>query len=199
MFLHLKPTTMEPCSLDWTDFESTKNSWFCRGCNWVYPNKLGIDVNTSIDCLKNRYLTFLNGTGLVLAHKGLLSLLPVDLVEQGFNLGNVRSRDGRSLDTWRSMNAINRIIVRGTKNVSFRVCEACGRNVYFAQGTPYVFQSQIEGKSIFGTDSYGILIDSKYVDCKLLAMLKGVDVETVDSRNDSLDGLNQLPWSTSTD
>lgn len=195
MFLHLKPTTTEPCSLRWDEFEAVGNLWLCRGCNWIYPVRSPVDVPISQQCLKNVDLTFLMGTGILLANEALLSKLPRDLVQTKFELGNVTCRDGRKIEKWKSINPVDRIIVRGFKNVSFRICAQCKRNVYFAQGDPHVLKSQINNRSVFGTDGYGILVEESIVDTTGISKLRGVEVEKVACLEEPLDGYPPLTWS----
>lgn len=49
-------------------------------------------------------------------------------------LGNVFDFEGRCIDDWKTFRGRHRLIVRGSKNVSYRQCVECGRYVFFAMG-----------------------------------------------------------------
>lgn len=192
--MHLKPNTISPCSLGLIAFNSAANDWLCRGCNWIRPSETNISLSIDAGCLNSVRLTFVNGTGITLAHSDLLSLFPGDMIADSFFVGSLTDKDGKPISSWKTLNAKARTIIRGKSNISTRVCSECARQVYFAQGRPYVVDTDFGGHCILGTDLYGMLFARELFDEISIVKKHGVEISCVQRLDEPLDGCGKLPF-----
>lgn len=176
-FLHLYPLGMSPCSLDKTTLAQAKETWLCSGCGAPKPLVGSVNVQIQEDCPEDSPLTFISGCGVIIARCELVNAFGVDPVKTNLLLGDVRGPAGELMSDWVTVRARHRVIVRGSKNISYRCCSECGRVVYFAMGTRYLFPAPPENSSIFETDLYGLLVSQEVFSRMTCASWPGLGVE----------------------
>lgn len=151
-FFHLHPTGMSPCTLEKSALAQAKETWLCSGCGAPKPFVGSVAVHIQEDHPEDSPLTFVNGCGVILARRDLVDSLGQAHVQANLLLGEVRGASGEVMTDWLTVRARHRVIVRGSKNVSHRCCDMCGRHVYFAMGARYLFPTPQPRVSIYESD-----------------------------------------------
>jgi len=193
MYFHLHTSTMNPCSMEKSASKAAKNSWLCRGCNYPKPNTQAIDV--TIQGLKepdDPPLNFVYGFGIPLAHKDFLLSFGEDIVVRDLRLGRVFLSNGRPLDNWVTFQGRYRLIIRGTKNVSYRQCSECGRHVYFAMGPRYLYPAPPADAAMFESDLSGLIVSKELFERAVLHRWRKLVCERLPVLVVPKDGLSQL-------
>jgi hypothetical protein len=93
-----------------------------------------------------------------MASMAFLDALGTDLIQRDLYLGRVYGPDGQELREWATLRGKHRLTVRGTKNVSYRRCAQCGRDVYFAMGKKYLYPGPPPDIAIFESDLCGLVL-----------------------------------------
>jgi hypothetical protein len=157
-FVHLHPTGMNPCTLVKSAYAAAIETWLCTGCGAPKPSVGAVDVQIQEERPADAPIAFVNGCGVVLARRDFLLLLGTARVQADLLLGEVSGPSGKVMPDWATVRGRRRAIIRGSKNVSYRRCESCGRHVYFAMGSRYLFPAPVDGASIYESDLYGLLV-----------------------------------------
>jgi hypothetical protein len=191
-FIHLQSSTMEPCSTSRAFLEAA--TWVCAGCRM--PRNVAENVSIVIDgsSLKAKLLTFVSGLSIGLMNEKLLGLLNPQYVSTDLILDPVYDLDGALIEEWKAFRAKERVIIRGSKNVTCRVCTECGRNVYFAMGKRYLSPAPSGKRWILGSDLYGLVIPQSDFDRFEQKELSGVTIDKLEVREVSNDGLGAIRW-----
>lgn len=163
-FVHLHPTGMSPCTLEKRAYAEAVETWLCTGCGAPKSAVGAIDVQIEEEQPANEPITFVNGCGVVLARSDFLQLLGEARVQADLLLGKVSASSGKVISNWVTVRGRHRVIVRGSKNVSYRCCESCGRHVYFAMGARYLSPSPAGKASIYESDLYGLVVASSVLE-----------------------------------
>lgn len=157
-FVHLYPKGMNPCTLEKSAYSRAVETWLCTSCCAPKPTAGLIDVQIQEERPGDNPITFVSGCGVVLARSELLTALGPKRVHDDLLLGIVRGPSGQVMREWVTVRGRHRVIVRGSRNVSYRQCELCGRHVYFAMGARYLFPAPLGGASIYESDLYGLVV-----------------------------------------
>ena len=120
-------------------YEEARLSWLCRGCLTPKACYTGIDVQLQQVPPLESDLNFVNGCGLGVARTDLLAKIGADVVKRDLYLGSVYGPGGDLIGDWSTFHGRHRLVIRGSRHVSFRKCEDCGRVVYFGMGKRYLF------------------------------------------------------------
>jgi hypothetical protein len=137
-------------------------------------------------------LTFVSGCGVPIARRDLLQELVGEALASDLWLGRVLDADGKEHSGWVTFRGRHPVIVRGSKNVSHRVCGECGRNVYFATGSRYVCPPPPTGIKVFETDLLGLAVLGPVMPSRPWL---GVSFEPLPIRERAADGLpDELSW-----
>lgn len=190
---------MRPPNLDSADFQLASTDWLCSACNWIKPIDKAVDVRINASDLTKVHLSFIFGTGLPLVHKSLLDLVNHLQCDKEFVLGKVYSKEGVILDEWKTVNSRNRVIIRGSKNVSHRICEVCKRNVYFAQGKPYLSLPFPAMNRLNTSDLSGLVLMETTHNRADFKCLNGVEIEEIPLSEDAVDGFREMSFYASVD
>lgn len=190
MYLHLTPTTMNPFSLAKKDYSEAKKHWLCTGCNRPFPNIGPIDVQIQNSKVQGP-LNFIQGAGLGVAQKSFLIRLGKERVARDLQLGAITSPAG-PLSDWVTFVGRQHVLVRGSKNVSYRACSSCGRTVYFAMGKHYLFPKPEACAEIYDSGWGGIVIPKELSTILGFEKDAGVLVETLEVLDEPCDGLPLL-------
>lgn len=191
-FFHLYPTGMHPCTPDKRTHAAAIKSWLCPGCGAPKSSvDTAIDIQIQESIPKDAPITFVSGCGLVLARSDFLEQLGETHVRTDLLLGKVSDPAGFVLPDWITLRARHRVIIRGSKNVSHRRCDICGRQVYFAMGAPYLFPAPV-GAFIYESDLYGLLIHPDLFSEKIRKRWPDLGVEVLKVAAEAKDSLGEL-------
>jgi hypothetical protein len=163
LFYHIQSTTTTPCSLAKEEYTRAIEDWLCSGCTTHRPGDTGIDIQIQETVPANPPMNFVSGTGIGLAKLSFLESLGLEAIQQGLRLGNLFGPDRKSLDDWVTFRGLRRLIVRGSRSVSWRRCSTCGRVVYFAMGKRYLYPKPDDNTGVFESDLFGIIIRADLV------------------------------------
>lgn len=99
-----------------------------------------------------------------LVHRKFLAELDNNVVARDLILGRVFLESGRCVDDWHTFRSRVRIIVRGSKNAGFRVCDECHQVCYSATGKRYLYPEPPTDCEIFESDLAGLVFRSELVE-----------------------------------
>ena len=187
-FFHFYPGSMDPCSMVKTVYENARRSWLCSGCAYPRPEFKEIDV-TIQDATPKSPLTFVNGCGIPIAQKECLFSLGAEIVTRDFYIGRVFGRNNELLADWVTYRGRNRLIVRGSKNVSFRKCLECGRSVYFAMGGRYLCPGPDNPNRLYESDLLGLIVPEHLRECLQSREWRGISCSKLCILEKPKDGL----------
>jgi hypothetical protein len=139
--------------------EDAYKHWLCRGCNGPTPIARSIDVCLETPATLEKPMTGLSGGFPGIALKELISQISPEAVERDLFLGQVFLSDGTLLSDWVTYHGRHRLIIRGTKHISQRVCPDCGRLVYFAMGKRHLFPDPPLDATLYESDLSGIILN----------------------------------------
>jgi hypothetical protein len=103
-------------------------------------------------------LNFINGCSLGVANRDFLLMLGGNLIERDLYLGRVYGPNGVLQRGWVTFRGRRSVIVRGTQHVSYRRCELCGQQVYFAMGPPYLCPAPPPDASLYEAGIGALLV-----------------------------------------
>jgi hypothetical protein len=192
-FVHLHPTGMNVCTLEKSAYAEALETWLCTGCGAPKPSVGAVDVQIQEERPANEPITFVNGCGIVLVRRDFLQLLGAAHVKADLLLGEVSGPSGKGISDWVTVRGRQRVIVRGSSNVSYRCCESCGRHVYFAMGARYLFPAPTGSVSIYESDLYGLVVASSVLEGISLSNWPKVGVESLKVLPKPKDSLGELP------
>ena len=191
-FIHLHPLGMNPCDMDPDAYAEAANTWLCTGCGSPKPFVQAINVRIQDYLPEDTPLTFVSGCGVIIAHRSLLTPLRSSAVATDLLLGGVIGKSGGTMPGWATLHGRERVIVRGSQNVSYRRCDQCGRHVYFAMGTPYLFPAPPGDRSIYESDLYGLVVASNVVDLPSLKRWPKLGIDNLEVLHAPRDSLGEL-------
>ena len=154
---HLYPGSLNPCSMTKAASALARATWLCVGCSSPRPESTAIDVYLQ-DNEPTGVLNFVNGHGVPLIRRDLLLSFGEEVVNRDLHVGQVFGPDERELSAWATFRARQRVIIRGSKNVSCRKCRRCGRIVYFATGPRYLCPSPPKADVLSESDLFGLVM-----------------------------------------
>jgi hypothetical protein len=140
--------SMDPWNLTKPAYELAKRIWACSSCGFPKPGVEGVNV-TVVGVPGNASLNCVHGLGLGIAEKEFIESFGAGQADRYLHLGQVFGPDGQPLEKWVTFNGRNRILVRGTRHATARICQECGRQIYFAMGREYLYPKPREDVSMF--------------------------------------------------
>lgn len=175
-------------------YNKARNTWLCTGCASPKPDvrKVDLVIEDMESAPENLPLNFHFGSGVGVARKDFLFSLGKEEVERELCLGQVFGPEGQLLDDWVTFMGKHRIIVRGTKHAGARICEECGRQIYFALGRRYLYPRPPEGISIFDQGSSGLVVTEVLVGRVKLNQWRGLSCLKLPVLTAPRDGLGEL-------
>ncbi len=175
-YIHLQSKTMSPCSLIKEAYIEATNTWLCTACIRPKPEVTSVDVRIQ-ESAPEGPLNFVGDCGLPLVRMSVLSALGEERIKRDLYLGCVFGPDGSRLDDWATFRGKRRVIIRGSKHVSYRVCPDCGRDVYFAMGTRYLYPLPSRDVEIFESHLFGLVLSESVAATMGMAQLGKVTRE----------------------
>lgn len=191
-FYHFHSTGTDPCSMAKDAYERARATWLCVGCTAPKPGTKAVDVHIQEKMPAEPSLTFVNGCGVPIANREFLMSLGIDLVQQDLYLGKVFGPTGDVFTNLVTFRGRRQIIVRGSKNVSYRQCDVCGRSVYFAMGNRYLYPQPAADVSIFESDLFGLVVASEAMERIKINQWRKLGVEELKVTEKPQDGLSKL-------
>lgn len=192
-YLHLQSKTMNPCSLEKRAYAEATGTWLCSGCARPKPGVDRVDAHIQDDEPEGP-LNFVNGCGLPLARVSFLLTLGEERVKRDLNLGQVFGPNRSQMPDWATFRGRQRLIVRGSKHVSHRVCPDCGRDVYFAMGTRYLYPAPPRDVEIFESDLFGLILPESVATDLDIGEIRGVTRERLKVLQEPRDSLPALSF-----
>jgi hypothetical protein len=192
---------MDACNLTHEARAMAARTWQCSGCNSPKPGSKSIDVHLQQVRIKDGPLNLVT-CGLGLVYTPFLEQLGWENVERDLHLGRAINYKGKLVDDWVTFNPRRRVIVRGSddpKNensrAGYRICVECGRTLYGAYGTPYLFPGPPADAEIIGKRTSTLIIPD-YLFFKLEIPNKAkIAVDRLEVLGEPLDGFGVLePW-----
>lgn len=191
-FFHIYSTGMNPCTLEKRAYAEAYNTWLCVGCGAPRPGTGSINVLLQEKEPADSPITFVNGCGVIIVRKDFLFILGSDRIENDLLLGNVVGAGGALLPEWVTARGRKRLVIRGDKNVSYRECDACGRHVYFAMGSRYLYPEPSTEFSIFESDLYGFIVPVRVFNDSITEHWPDLEIERLPALPESKDSLGDL-------
>lgn len=192
-YIHFQPKTMNPCSLQKWAYAEATSTWLCTGCSYPKPGMNHVDVFVQEDEPEG-VLNGVSACGVPLARLSFLLAFGEERVERDLILGQVFGPNRSRLTDWVTFRGKRRLIVRGSRHVSHRVCPDCGRNVYFAMGSRYLYPAPPTGVEIFESDLFGLILPQSAVTGLDVGEIRGVTCERLNVLQEPRDHLPPLWW-----
>jgi hypothetical protein len=137
-------------------------------------------------------LSFVWGTTVGVIHRDFAVALGRDVVEAHLLLGSLRTEEGKLLDHWSTFIGRHRVIVRGSREASYRRCEVCGTVIYFSLGKKYLFPAPDPHVEIFDA-GFGRVIVTADVYARLSGTKwRGLGIVELPVMTAPADGLGEL-------
>ena len=151
------------------------------------------NVCIETDCLQDDApLTFVMGAGVPIILRRFLDALGAEIIERDLALGAVLDPRGEPVQDWVTFCGRRRLIIRGSKNVSYRECGDCGRHVYFAMGKRYLFPSPPNDATIFESDLFGLVVPGLLYERLQVREWRGLTIDELPVLSAPLDSLGEL-------
>jgi hypothetical protein len=157
LYYHLVTASDSPCHLTREGYAEAERTWLCPECYTPRPGLTAIDACIQLAPTKEP-LNFIYGAGVPIASKEFFSKLDANMVERDLYLGRLYDSNGIELKHWATFRGKCRLIVRGSKNAQYRICETCGRTVYFAMGKSYLHPDPSPDVGLFESDLRGLIL-----------------------------------------
>jgi hypothetical protein len=140
-------------------YAQAKQSWLCGGCARVKPGFREIDVTVQNEKLGNATMNSIMGTDIGVARQEFLFSFGDEIVRRDLYLGRLFREDGIQFQELVTFRGKRRLIIRGRKDVTYRICDRCKRILYYAGfGGGYLYPAPPPGQTIFQSDLCGIVV-----------------------------------------
>jgi hypothetical protein len=171
----------------------------CEGCNGLLGPVEPVDA--CLDYKEGAPLSFVGSLAIGTARKSFLEDLGWQDVTENLVLGKVfvrspRTGKVRELEEYATFRGKEVVYVRGVEEAGFRVCEQCGRVIYFAipgdgDGVSHVLRSRLASeRSIYESDSHDLVVSEKIYDRIKGKKYKKLHIEPLELLDKPLDGID---------
>lgn len=181
------------CNMDREKAKIAEDMWSCKGCYHPKPDVKALDAHI-MDNVLDGQLNCVWGYALPLARKTFLLRFGEDRVRQCLYIGKVFGPDGELMEDWVTYRGKHSLIVRGTQDAGYRVCDQCGRNVYAAGPRRYLYPAPHEGIEMFQSQSCGLIVPEDIVKELRIGKAQGFRMAKLPVLSQPLDGLPPLPF-----
>jgi hypothetical protein len=193
LFFHLFSKTMRPCYETKAGHAEAMRTILCRGCGYPKAGVKAVDVLLQGHSPRDKPLNLLFASGVGLIHRELLDLIGKDVVNRDLYLGQVTDNRGKVLVDWATFRARKKVVVRGSKEAEYRRCPDCGRILYHAAGTRYLFPAPPEGSTVFESDLSGLVVPAAIYERVSQKRWRRLGVDELPVLEEPIDGLGELP------
>lgn len=176
-----------------TVFTEQNPDLFCSHCSRARYLRGPTDIVLDDDCLRHSPLTGDPFHGITIIQKSLLDLIEIEDISRYFCMGAVRNTKGELFGGWVYLYNPDRIIIRGTREATFRNCPECGRTLYSAQGPEYLYPAPPKDIPIFQSLT-SVLVDSRYLDRSRLPKSRWLGSQILKIAEKPRDGLGEFPY-----
>jgi hypothetical protein len=190
-YMHFTGKSMDPCSMDKEWGKEAEATWQCAGCNDPKPGVTSVDVRIQNKRPKGP-LNIVFGWGVAVAQRSFLMRFGEERVAKYLSLGRVYGPDGNPFPDWVTFIGKHKLILRGSKHVTSRICPDCGRQGYFAMGKPYIYPNPPEDVELFESHLWGLVVPELLAESLGIGKPKGVWVQKLEVLDKPLDGLPPL-------
>lgn len=175
-------------------YQEAVGRWLCPGCKEPKPGIVEVDVTIENPPNQNVPLTAAINCGVPIARKDFLFSFGEDLVRRDLFLGRVYNPDGKEATELVTFRGKYRVLVRGQKHVSHRICLECGRTRCSSMiGGRYVYPKPPEGVSLFESQLWGLVMPDEVFRRIDLRQWQEVTHEVLHVPEFPPDGLLDLP------
>lgn len=136
-YVHLSMSGVGSASMTPESYDEAERTWLCRGCGFPKPGIKSVDV--VLQTRPQKPLDFPTGVRVGLIHRPFLNRFPASLVTSDLYLGTVFRPSGKIEPDWVTLRGRRRVLIRGTEQAGYRVCDLCGQICYFALGKKYLY------------------------------------------------------------
>jgi hypothetical protein len=193
-YFHLFSNTMNPCFPTAGYHAEAKRTWLCPSCFTPRPGVESVDAWLQDRAPRDKPLNLVYGCGLGLIHRELLSLVGDELVQRDLYLGRVIGGRGEEIKDWVTFRGRRRVVVRGDKEAGYRLCEDCGRHVYYAAGRQYLHPAPPVDATIFESDVYGLVVPPEIYERIGVRKWRRLAIDKLPILAEPLDGLGVIPF-----
>jgi hypothetical protein len=190
-FIHLHPVGSDCCTLEKSANPKEVEAWLCLECGTCKPSLSPVDVRIQ-ESSPQGSITFVNGYGITIVKRDFLEALGLERVKPYLAIGTVYGRSGELMPDWVTVRARHRLIVRGSKNVSYRDCKTCGKQFYFAMGQRYLYPAPPPGVPLFESDLCGLIVSPEMLDGVPLSRWRKLGIEKLKVLLQPKDSLGEL-------
>ena len=149
--------------MDRSRYEDAWKSWLCRGCMRLKSGVRRLDLVVKETVLDDAALNTVFGTGVGIARRDFLLSLGDTTVREHLHVGKLFGSTGEPFGDWVTFHGKHPVVVRGSKQASFRICEGCGRPTYFAMGKKYLYPRPPSGVPILDKFDGGLVVTEEIV------------------------------------
>lgn len=192
-FFSVETNTMNPCSMTHEARDAAKLTWACPGGPHPKPGTKAIDVWIQGRRPSDKPLNFVMFGGVPVVHRELLAMFGEDNVARDLYIGRVFSESGKEVPDWVTARGRNRLIIRGTADVSYHRCPDCGCIFYFATGNQYLFPRPPRVATIFESDSFGFVVPRDIAERVAAIKWRRMSIEPLPILDPPPDSLGILP------
>jgi len=192
MYYHVGSRTMNPCNMLKEVYAEARRTWLCQDCG---SPRAGSSLPTEIPIQNNRVndppLNIIDGAVGVI-HRDLLNQIGEENVNRYLIVGNLVGSRGRLIHDWVTFRGRYQVIVRGTKEASWRRCSECLRVLYFSLDPTYLYPMPPADIDIFESDSWGLVMRPHIFERLNLSRWKKKTIDALNVPEAPPDGLGIL-------
>jgi hypothetical protein len=192
---HLQSATMHPCFATKQSHAEALQGWLCSGCLDPKPGVHAVDVCLQDRVPRDKPMNLVHGWGVGLIHRELLDLLGDDIVEQDLYIGRIVGARGNVVTDWVTFRGRRGVIVRGSSDdAACRVCDQCGRNIYYAGGKRYLYPAPPCDATIFESHLSGLVVPPKVYERVATKKWRRLGIDKLPVLDQPTDGLGVIPF-----
>lgn len=194
VYHHLYSATMTPLHLTEDERKRAIRSWLCKDCGEPRPGPYGVDVQIQEDMPPDDVLSFVFGCGVPVARKDFIWRLGEDLIAKDLLIGRVLGPHGRQFGDLVTFRGRCRVLVRGVKSVTYRVCPSCGSQLYFSMaGERYLYPEPPQDIAIWQSNLWGLILPEELCQGRGMEGHVGIQHEVLSVPVNPKDGLSIPP------
>ncbi len=194
VFHHLYSRSMHPLEMVDAQYKEALRTWLCPACKSPRPGTGPINVTVEDQGTRNRAtLNLVMGSGVPVARRDVLLSLGAERVFRDLYIGQVVKRNGTPVESLVTYRGRRSLLVRGSKNVSYRQCPECANPLYFSMiGERYLHGQPPRGADLFESQLWGLIFSNEIAKDLDLTKWEQVTHEIVPVRDIPADHLGDL-------
>ena len=161
VFYYLSTKGMDPCCLTNEDYYEATQTWLCKGCKLPKRGIGAVDVTLEGPHPPNTPINLVSATGVGVVKREFLDELGEETVQRDLLIGKVFNESNEEMSSYASFRGRHLLIVRGTKNASYRKCVDCGRRLYFANPKWYLYPEPPSDTDAFQSHNIQLVLSER--------------------------------------